>query len=108
MNEWDDWSNRSTAWPHDVIKTEKLYKAVTIVSHGNSDGTCEIGRDEKEAFFGKLEDAVEFIDNHGDMKTTVWDQVNGHIYEYEVVKSKELKRKTRPIEVVTKTETYWE
>ena len=107
MNEWDDWSNRSTAWPHDVIKTEKLYKAIAIVSHGNADGTREICRDEKEVFFDKLEDAVDFIDNNGGMIPTVWDQVSGRIFESEVVKSKELKRKTRPVEVVTKTEAYW-
>lgn len=107
MSEWDNWVNRSTAWPHDVIKTEKLYKAIAIMSHGNADGTCEIGRDEKEAFFDKLEDAIEFINNNGGMKSTMWDQASGRIFEYEIVKSKELKRKTRPVEVVTKTETYW-
>lgn len=87
---------------------EKIYKAVAIVSHGNADGTCEIGRDEKEAFFDKLEDAVKFVNNHGGMKVTVWDQASSRIFEYEVVRSRELERKTRPIEVVTKTETYWE
>lgn len=87
---------------------EKIYKAVAIISHGNADGTCEIGRDEKEEYFDKLEDAVKFVNNHGSMKTTVWDQTSGRIFEYAIVRLKELERKTRPIEVVTKTETYWE
>lgn len=87
---------------------EKIYKAVVIVSHGNAGGTCETSRDEKEEFFDKLEDAVKFVNNHGGMKTTVWDQTSGRIFEYAIVRLKELERKTRPIEVVTKTETYWE
>ena len=85
----------------------KLYKAIVTVSHGNAEGTREIGRDEYSMFFESLGDAVRFIRDRGQLHSSPWDVVNSRLFEYDVSSVRELEQKKRTVEVATKTETYW-
>lgn len=87
---------------------ENLYKVVITVSHGNSDGTCETGRDTYTKYFERKDEAIRFATDKPGIKTTFFDETSCEIYEYAISSVRELKQKTRPVEVVTKTETYWD
>ena len=91
------------------MKAERgcLYKAVVTVSHGNADGTREIGRDEYSRLFDSLDGAVRFIEDQGKRHSSPWDVASCRLFEYKVSSVRELVRKKRTVAVVMKNETYW-
>lgn len=85
---------------------KKVYKVMRIVSHGSFDGTCEISRSVYIQWFDDLEKAIDFagnqkgVDDHSCLVS--------RIFEYTIISERELERKLKPVEVVTKQKLVWE
>lgn len=88
---------------------EKLYLVEITIKSGNFEGTECLSTRSYEKLFYSLEDASSYAKNPLDLTLDrVTDHFDSKIYEYIVYSKRELAKKTRPIEVVTRSETYWE
>lgn len=109
----DEWSHIiDQATGESAIKefteNKKLYRVLITVSYGNTDSTREINRETIEKYFNSLEAATNFANTKPGVKVSPLVCASSKIFEYEVSSIRELQQKTRPVEVVVKSETYWE
>lgn len=92
------------------MESTKLWKVVVEISHAQSDGNGESGRETKTRYFDDFERAEYFADRGDIGPNNFFAQVvSRQIYEYDIRSVRQMEYKKHEVEThVTKTKWVWE